>query len=306
MTTHPIAVAPASRPRMFEALAVAVSEGGGDLVGVDEAQALIWADPASVDDFPAIIARGTGIRWIQLPYAGIEPFAHHLDREHLWTCGKGVYATPVAEHVVTLALAGLRGLHRYIPATEWAAPIGTNLVGATVAIIGGGGIASELIRLLTPFDVAVRVVRRRPEPLLDAVVYAPADRFEAVRGAHLVVIACALTAETTGIVDHRFLAAMDPNAWLVNVGRGGHVVVDDLLTALDEGTIAGAALDVTDPEPLPAGHPLWTAPHCIITPHVANTPEMGLPLLADRVRDNVARWCRGDELIGLVDPVAGY
>ena len=155
--------------------------------------------------------------------------------------------------------------------------------------------------------MAVRVVRRRPEPMLDAVVYVgrpTASRRFAER--IVVVIACALTAETTGIVDHRFLAAMGPNAWLVNVGRGGHVVVDDLLTALDEGTIGGAALDVTDPEPLPEGHPLWTAPHCIITPHVANTPEMGLPLLAERVRDNVARWCRGDELIGLVDPVAGY
>ncbi len=78
------------------------------------------------------------------------------------------------------------------------------------------------------------------------------------------------------------------------------------MTALADGQIAGAALDVTDPEPLPDGHPLWTIHNCIITPHVGNTPEMGLPLIADRVRQNVARWIAGDDLIGLVDVAAGY
>ena len=90
------------------------------------------------------------------------------------------------------------------------------------------------------------------------------------------------------------------------MGRGGHVDHDALLAALRAEQIGGAALDVTTPEPLPDGHPLWDEPRCIITPHVANTPEMGLPLIANRVRQNVERWIAGDELIGIVDVEAGY
>ena len=122
----------------------------------------------------------------------------------------------------------------------------------------------------------------------------------------VVVVAAALTPETTGMVDAAFLDAMNSNAWLVNVGRGAHVDQDALLTALRSGTIAGAAVDVTTPEPLPEGHPLWAQRNCIITPHVANTPEMGLPLIANRVRLNVAQWIAGGELAGLVDVEAGY
>jgi D-3-phosphoglycerate dehydrogenase len=99
---------------------------------------------------------------------------------------------------------------------------------------------------------------------------------------------------------------MDRDAWLVNVARGGHVVTDDLVSALERGVIGGAALDVTDPEPLPAGHPLWGLDNCLITPHVANTWEMAEPLLAERVRQNVERYRRGEPLLGLVDLSAGY
>ena len=99
---------------------------------------------------------------------------------------------------------------------------------------------------------------------------------------------------------------MATHAWLINVGRGAHVVTDDLVAALREERIGGAALDVTDPEPLPPGHPLWSLPNCIITPHIANTPEMGLPLIAARVRENTARFLAGEPLIGLVDVRLGY
>jgi phosphoglycerate dehydrogenase-like enzyme len=102
------------------------------------------------------------------------------------------------------------------------------------------------------------------------------------------------------------LAAMAPHAWLVNVARGGHVDTGALLEALDAGAVGGAALDVTDPEPLPDGHPLWGHPRCLITPHIGNTPEMGIPLLARHITDNVARFVRGEPLDGLVDVTAGY
>jgi phosphoglycerate dehydrogenase-like enzyme len=99
---------------------------------------------------------------------------------------------------------------------------------------------------------------------------------------------------------------MESHAWLVNVARGRHVVTDDLVKALQAGEIGGAGLDVTEPEPLPEGHPLWSLPNCIITPHVGNTPEMAKPLLAERITANVRRWAQGEPLIGPVDRALGY
>ena len=105
-----------------------------------------------------------------------------------------------------------------------------------------------------------------------------ADRYaDALPGADLVVLALALTPETEGIIAADELSLMEDHAWLVNVARGRHVVTDDLVDALRDGVIGGAGLDVTDPEPLPAGHPLWSLPNCLITPHVGNTPEMAVP-----------------------------
>jgi phosphoglycerate dehydrogenase-like enzyme len=134
-----------------------------------------------------------------------------------------------------------------------------------------------------------------------------ADRYaDALPGADLVVLALALTPDTEGMFGADEFALMERHAWIVNVARGRHIVTDDLVDALREGTIGGAGLDVTDPEPLPADHPLWSLPNCIITPHVGNTPEMAKPLLAERVTENVRRFGRGEELIGLVDVDAGY
>jgi D-3-phosphoglycerate dehydrogenase len=99
---------------------------------------------------------------------------------------------------------------------------------------------------------------------------------------------------------------MDDDAWLVNVARGGHVQTDALVQALHDGAIGGAALDVTDPEPLPDDHPLWSAPSCLVTPHVGNTPDMAVPLLSERITENTRRFIAGEELLGLVDPALGY
>jgi phosphoglycerate dehydrogenase-like enzyme len=291
---------------MHAAFVDAVRAGGGVVAPIDEAEALVWADPSRAADFPGIIRAGPRVRWIQLPFAGIEPFAHHLDDAHQWTCGKGVYAPPVAEHALGLMLAGLRGLHVYARADSWREPIGHNLLGARVTVFGGGGICRALLGLLAPFGCAVTVVRRDPSPIEGARVLDAAQGVDAVRDADAVVLALALTAETTALVDAEFLAAMQPHAWLVNVARGRHVVTADLLDALRARRIGGAALDVTDPEPLPAGHPLWAEPACIITPHIANTPEMGLPLIAARVAENVARWAAGEPLLGTVDVALGY
>jgi phosphoglycerate dehydrogenase-like enzyme len=107
-------------------------------------------------------------------------------------------------------------------------------------------------------------------------------------------------------MDARRLALMKNTGYLVNVARGGHVITDDLIRALQDGVIAGAALDVTDPEPLPEGHALWSTPNCLITPHTADTPAQVTRLLAERIHVNAKAFIQGHEWVGLVDPNLGY
>lgn len=304
---HLIAVEPASRPEMHAAMAAAVEASGGTVVPIEAASALMFADPYAADDFPAILARGPEVEWIQLPYAGIETFGHHLDTDHLWTCGKGAYAEPVAEWIMTALLTAFRAIPRYVRATSWQSQEGKDLRGAKLTILGAGGITDTFMNLIEPWNCAVTVVRRQAIPYPGAArTLCVDDLTVGLADADAVIIAAALTDQTRGIIDSGALETMRDDAWLINVGRGGHVVTDDLVTALQAGTLAGAILDVTDPEPLPDGHPLWHLDNCVITPHVGNTATMGLPLIADRVRENVARWIAGDDLVGPVDAGLGY
>ena len=290
-----------------EWLAEAVVAGGGHLVDVDEAEAIVWGDARNVDALAEVLDDARQIRWVQLPFAGIENFVDQLDDDRIWTCGKGVYAEPVAEMALALGLAGLRNLGPYARAEEWTGPAGRNLLDGNVTILGGGGITESLVRLLRPWNCRVTVVRANVEAMDGVDDVLEADRYaDALPGADLVVLALALTPETEAMFAAEEFSLMEPHAWIVNVARGRHIVTDDLVDALRDGVIGGAALDVTDPEPLPAGHPLWTLPNCIITPHVGNTPEMAVPLLAERVTENVRRFARGEELLGLVDVDAGY
>ena len=132
-------------------LADAVRDGGGEVVEPHEAEALVWAETNKPKELEALLrGAGSGVRWVQLPYAGIEPFVHLVQDDRDWTCGKGIFAEPVAELALTLALAGLRGLGTYVKSTTWLGESGRNLVGGKVTILGGGGIASALVRMLKP------------------------------------------------------------------------------------------------------------------------------------------------------------
>ena len=289
------------RPR----LVAAVEAAGAQVVAPDEATALVWADPQNPEAFPRLLH--AQIDWVQLPYAGIDPFLHMLDNDRIWTCGKGVYAQPVAEAALGMVLAGFRHLAAYARETTWTAPVGQNLHGANVVILGGGGITEELVPLLVPFGCHVTVLRRTPNafPGADS-TRTLADLHRVLPGADAVFIALALTPETQQVIGGAELALMKHTAWIVNVARGGHIDTAALVTALQDEAIGGAALDVTEPEPLPDGHPLWTLPNCLITPHVANTPEMGLELLARRVTSNVERYLADQQLLGPVNTKAGY
>jgi phosphoglycerate dehydrogenase-like enzyme len=307
---------PGSRPRIAvgprpaEWAAEAIRHGGGEPVALDrEPDGLVWTDGAALDQLRGALAAQPRISWVQLPQAGIERVvdAGVIDHQRRWTSAKGAFAEPVAEHALMLLLAGLRQLKVRARARSWGEPGGESLFGQPVTIVGGGGIAAVLLRLLEPFRAQVTVVRRQAEPLPGAARTIGADRLaEALPGARAVVLTLALTPQTRGLIGRAELAAMERDGWLVNVARGGLVDTGALVDALLAGQIGGAALDVTDPEPLPPGHPLWDLPNCLITPHTADTEEMIRPLLADRIADNVRRLAAGQELVGQVDPDLGY
>jgi phosphoglycerate dehydrogenase-like enzyme len=288
----------------------AIRDGGGEPADVDaSAEALVWVNPADIEGLRAALATASSARWVQLPLAGVERVAAAglLDPGRTWTSAKGAYAEPVAEHALALALAGLRQLPRRIVARSWGPQGGTSLYDQPVTILGGGGIAASLLELLAPLRVTATVVRKRPDPVPGAARTLDVSRLdEALADPLVVFLALALTPSTEHIIGAAQLAAMRPDAWLVNVARGRIVDTGALVAALTEGAIGGAALDVTDPEPLPDGHPLWELENCIITPHTADTEEMIEPLLARRIRDNVARFAAGQPLIGVVDPALGY
>ncbi|HEV2766584.1 MAG TPA: D-isomer specific 2-hydroxyacid dehydrogenase family protein [Acidimicrobiales bacterium] len=307
MVTGTEALACAVAPERVPSLTAAIVDGGGQLVEPGDAEALVWTDPVDAGALAELLERAPGVRWVQLPFAGVDRFQELLGDGRRWTSAKGAYAEPVAEHALALGLAGLRALPARARAREWGPEAGKRLMGARVTIVGGGGITRALLSLLSPFQVDATVVRRHVAAVPGArQVVGPAQLHEALPGASLVVLTLALTPETAGIVGAEELDRMDGDAWLVNVARGAHVDTDALVSALEQRVIGGAALDVTEPEPLPAPHPLWRLDNCLITPHVANTTEMAAPLLAERVRQNVDRYGRGQELVGLVDPALGY
>ena len=303
-SSRAIAVQPHNSP---EWVREAVIAGGGHVVEPADASAIVWTAARDASGLREILDVHGHLEWVQVPFAGIENFVPILDDDRIWTCGKGVYAEPVAEHALALALAGMRHVATYSRSSQWTGPAGRNLLGAAVTIVGGGGITESLVRLLAPFNCSITVVRRTVEDIdgVDTVV-GQENLVDALVGADVVFLALSLTPETVGLIGKPELEVMEQHAWIVNVARGGHIVTDDLVWALENNVIGGAALDVTAPEPLPADHPLWTLPNCIITPHVGNTPEMAVPLLSSRIAENVKRFINDEDLIGLVDVRNGY
>ncbi|MBB32914.1 MAG: hydroxyacid dehydrogenase [Acidimicrobiaceae bacterium] len=288
-----------------EALILATEKAGGTVCSADEATALIWSAPENPELLPNFVREQHD--WVQLPFAGIEPFLAMLDERRVWSCGKGVYASAVAEHALAMILSLKRGLVSYSKSENWEKPFGSNLLNSRVLILGGGGIAEELISMLNPFGCSITVIRKSLLPIsgCDQVLYLD-DLDVVLPETDVVVVALALTSETEGIINRERLGLLPSHAIVINVARGKHIITTDLVNALKSKDIAGAGLDVTDPEPLPAGHDLWGFSNCLITPHIGNTPEMGIALLAQRIEENVARYIAGEDLLGCIDIGAGY
>ena len=292
-------------PESVKEIRAAAERGGTRLTDPEEAEAIVWLGPPS--ELSEVLHEG--VRWVQLPSAGVESWFESgaLDTERVYTSAVGAYAGQVAEHALALMLAGARRLPECARAQSWKTIFGRPFAGATVVILGAGGIGRALIRLLQPFGTQIVAVTRSGREVEGATEsHAISDVEELWPRGDFFVVAAPATGATRHLIGADALAAMHEDAWVVNIARGSLIDTEALVEALSEASIGGAALDVTDPEPLPDGHPLWTEPRALITPHSANPPEAMARSLAERVEENVARFATGDDLLGVIDVEAGY
>jgi phosphoglycerate dehydrogenase-like enzyme len=273
-----------------------------------EVRGLIWTDYSSPAALGELIDSNPQLEWVQLPFAGVDAFAAQLDKKVLFTSAKGAYREPVAEHALMLALALGRKIPIRVKASSWGKSEAFSFYDSKVLLIGAGGISEELAKLLAPFRAQITVVRNNPElAFAGAKSVVGLDKLDSLLPeADLVIVTCALTELTRGLINYQRLSLFKPTAYLVNIARGPIVVSGDLLRALNEGLLAGAGLDVTDPEPLPDGHAFYGRDDLILTPHTADTKEIVTRLFATRIEQNVKAFLGTGEWVGRVSPVLGY
>ena len=305
MASNQIAIEPKSNPAYEQAV---VSAGGKVASLSNQVKGLIWTDYSAPDLLAKLLNHNPQIEWVQLPFAGVDAFAEILSAPVRFTSAKGSYREPVAEHALALSLALGRQLPVRVKATSWGKREAVSFYDSSILIIGAGGITEELIEMLTPFRARISVCRNQTElPVAGSHEVFGLDQLgEKISDADLVVIACALTNQTRGLFDKDLLSKMKSTAFLVNVARGPIIKTTDLLAALEAGTIAGAAVDVTDPEPLPDGHPMFGRDDLIVTPHTADTKEIVMRHFALRVEQNVKAFLGLGPWVGEVDPGRGY
>ncbi|MCL3860494.1 NAD(P)-dependent oxidoreductase [Actinotalea sp. K2] len=270
-------------------------------------------DPAEVDVVvvPNYLVDATGLRAlhglpslrvVQLPSAGFEHALAHLPAGVTLCNGRGVHDAGTAELAVGLVLASQRGIDdavRAMPEGRWSPVLRRSLADRRVMVLGHGSIGSAIGRRLAAFEVDVVRVARTARTSPDGPVHAVDDLPGLLPTVDVVVVVVPLTPQTTHLVDARFLAALPDGALLVNVARGKVVDTAALLVELGSGRLR-AALDVTDPEPLPPEHPLWRAPHLVLTPHVGGLTDATTPRLAALVRRQVEALVAGDEPLNVV------
>ncbi len=264
------------------------------------------------------LAAGKSIQWIHFVTAGVENCVSVpgvRERNILVTNMQRIGGPIIAEHVMAMTLAFTRGLDFYIPQQakhEWkrVTPPGRMAVvkGKTMLVVGLGGIGSEVAKRAHAMEMKVIATRASGRTGPDYVSYVglPDELPKLAAEADFVVNTAPLTPETKGIFDAAFFSKMKPSAYFINVARGGSANTDALVAALRNKQIAGAGLDVTDPEPLPSTHPLWDAPNVIITPHVANDSDLGFDAQIAVTRENLRRYISGDRMLSVVDVARGY
>lgn len=261
------------------------------------------------------------LRWIALPSAGADYAVEHgLVRPGgpVVTTASGVHAAPISEHVFALLLMWVRRWPRLYdlqrrgewPTDRWSSLQPRELHGATLGVLGLGAIGREVARIGRGFGMRVLAMRRGARPGdadADAdALYPPEGLRELLAQADYVVIAAPATPQTRHLIDADALAAMMPDAFLVNIARGSLVDEKALVAALESGRLGGAGLDVFEQEPLPSESPLWRLPNVILSPHVAGLTDQYSRRLTDLLLDNLARYRTGQPLRNVVDPARGY
>jgi len=278
-----------------------------------DADAVIGACAADV------IQAGPKIRWMQHLYAGVErclAIPGFVDRGIVLTNMQKVAGPVMSEHVLAFMFGLARGFATYVPLQskgEWkdeAVPESRmwSVEGRTMLVVGLGGIGTETARRANALGMKVIAIRNSGTdgPPYVAEVGLTKDLRAFASRADVIVDTLPLTPDTKGLFDKGFFDAAKRGALFINVGRGGTVVTADLIAALKDGRVGGAGLDVTDPEPLPAAHPLWQAPNVIITPHVSAALEGNEEPRWLLARENLRRYVAGDKLLSEVDVKKGY
>lgn len=303
----------ALEPKKIEDYVTAISDAGGLVSDFDPGStALVWTDYARPDQLAALLAGENSLKWVQLPFAGVDAFSKIIIQHPniTFTSAKRSYSEPVAEHAIMLCMALGRILPERIRATSWGRKHAESLFDEDLVVIGGGGIAQQLVEMLVPFRTKVTVIRKRPDEEFANSPFSKVIGFDSLESevskAKFVIVACALTDETRFLFNKDLIAKMRQDSFLVNVARGEVVNQEDLVEALKSGQIAGAATDVTYPEPLPDEHEMWKLENLIITPHSADTPQIVKRLFSVRLRENVTAWLSGKALVGVVDSKLGY
>ncbi|HSN06912.1 MAG TPA: 2-hydroxyacid dehydrogenase [Candidatus Angelobacter sp.] len=283
-----------------EGLEVEVYDGGTEPAGEVLDRVTFYVPPyMGPERTLELLARMPRLRVVQTLTAGVDNVWPFLPDGVTLCNAAGVHDASTAELAVGLILASLRRIDEFARAQatgEWRHDRFDALADKRVLVVGAGRVARALVRRLEPFEVEITVVgRTRRETHDGSVVHGSDELPELLPGHDVVVLIVPQTVETTGLVDAAFLARMRRGALLVNVARGGVVVTDDLLAAVRRGHVR-AALDVTDPEPLPVDHPLWTAPGVLISPHVGGDTTAFLPRAHLLVAQQLRRWRLGEPL----------
>lgn len=261
-----------------------------------------------------------GLFWIQVYAAGVENCVEYpaMQKGHkLLTNGQRIGSPALAEHAIAMMMMLARGLDVYYANQlrgEWRQDTGLDrtdhleLEGRTLLVVGLGGIGTQVAKRGHGLGMRVLATRnsRREGPDYVEYVGLSNELNELAAQADVVINTTPLTDQTHGIFNAAFFDAMKPEGFFITVGRGASTVTDDLVAALKSGSIAGAGLDVTDPEPLPEGHPLWNMPRVIITPHTAGRSDKGRDRLYLMVKENLRRYVNGEPMLSVVDIERGY
>jgi phosphoglycerate dehydrogenase-like enzyme len=271
------------------------------------------SDPATVDDVEilvapymlpgetlAVAARMPKLRIIQMLTAGYEQAMPYLPDGVTLCNARGVHDASTAELTIGLVIASLRGIDRFARAQlsqQWLHGPRPALADKTVLILGFGSVGKAIEKRLVPFETSIIRVARSARP--DENVHGRDELDLLLPAADVVIVTTPLTEETAGMVDAAFLARMKDGALFVNVARGGVAVTDALVAELESGRLS-AALDVTDPEPLPADHPLWRAPGTLISPHVGGNSSAFLPRAKRLIVSQVRRFIAGEQVENVV------